>query len=183
MLAYKGFRKDLTCTMGKGVFQYEPGKWYDEATAHCAKDGFHATDNPLDVLSYYDRADDRYFIVQLEGNIDEDGVKSRISAPRIRLLREITKRELYKDGVMWIIDHPKAEWPEEMNKDVGHAGGRGNVLVRGENPRAAGAVGDAIFLLKENKNGKITDAGAYIIDGVKYKPGVYYDVKGDAVNE
>ena len=28
MRAYKGFHKDLNCTMGKGVFYYEPGKWY-----------------------------------------------------------------------------------------------------------------------------------------------------------
>lgn len=26
MRAYKGFHKDLNCTMGKGVFYYEPGK-------------------------------------------------------------------------------------------------------------------------------------------------------------
>ena len=34
MLGYKGFRKDLTCTMGRGTFQYEPGRWYDESLAH-----------------------------------------------------------------------------------------------------------------------------------------------------
>ena len=53
MLAYKGFNKNLTCTMGKGTFQYEPGIWYSEENARCASTGFHATDNPLDVLSYY----------------------------------------------------------------------------------------------------------------------------------
>lgn len=183
MLGYKGFRKDLTCTMGKGTFRYEPGRWYDETLAHCGHDGFHATDNPLDVLSYYDVKDDRYFIVQLEGNIDEDGVNSRISAPRIRLLREISKRQLYKDGMMWIIEHQNAEWPSAVKKDTGHARGSGNVIVRGKNPRAAGELGDALFLLKEDKTGQITDAGAYIIDGAGFKPGTYYDVKGDAVDE
>lgn len=49
-LAYKGFNKDLTCTMGNGTFQYKPGVWYKEEKAHCARTGFHATDNPLDVL-------------------------------------------------------------------------------------------------------------------------------------
>ena len=52
-LAYKGFNKDLTCTMGNGTFQYKPGVWYKEEKAHCARTGFHATDNPLDVLGYY----------------------------------------------------------------------------------------------------------------------------------
>lgn len=43
-LAYKGFNKDLTCTMGNGTFQYKPGVWYKEEKAHCARAGFHATD-------------------------------------------------------------------------------------------------------------------------------------------
>ena len=49
MIAYKGFNKDLTCTKGKGVFQYEPGKKYVEEKAKCARTGFHAATNPLDV--------------------------------------------------------------------------------------------------------------------------------------
>lgn len=39
MRAYKGFHKDLNCTMGKGVFYYEPGKWYREQEARCADTG------------------------------------------------------------------------------------------------------------------------------------------------
>ena len=35
MIAYKGFNKDLTCTMGKGRFQYEVGKSYKEDSAKC----------------------------------------------------------------------------------------------------------------------------------------------------
>ena len=52
MLAYKGFNSNLTCTMGKGTFQYEQGVKYTEENAHCGADGFHATDDPLGVLSY-----------------------------------------------------------------------------------------------------------------------------------
>lgn len=44
MLAYKGFHSDLTCTMGKGTFQYKQGVKYTEESAHCGRDGFHATD-------------------------------------------------------------------------------------------------------------------------------------------
>ena len=76
MRAYKGFHKDLNCTMGKGVFYYEPGKWYSEQEARCADTGFHATDNPLEVLRWYSGEDDRYFAVELLGNIDEDGYGS-----------------------------------------------------------------------------------------------------------
>ena len=41
MIAYKGFNKDLTCTMGKGRFQYEVGKSYKEDSAKCASRMIH----------------------------------------------------------------------------------------------------------------------------------------------
>ena len=53
MIAYKGFNKDLTCTMGKGRFQYEVGKSYKEDSAKCASTGFHCTEEPIEVLSWY----------------------------------------------------------------------------------------------------------------------------------
>ena len=37
MYAYKGFHKNLTCTMGKGTYQYEINKWYEEKEANCKK--------------------------------------------------------------------------------------------------------------------------------------------------
>lgn len=98
MRAYKGFHKDLNCTMGKGVFYYEPGKWYSEEEARCANTGFHATDNPLEVLRWYSNEGDRYFAVELRGNIDEDGIGSRIAAPEIMLVKELTIDDLYRPG-------------------------------------------------------------------------------------
>ena len=109
MRAYKGFHKDLNCTMGKGVFYYEPGKWYSEQEARCADTGFHATDNPLEVLRWYSGEDDRYFAVELRGNIDEDGYGSRIAAPEIMLVKELTIDDLYRLGVLWMSKHPKSE--------------------------------------------------------------------------
>ena len=72
---------------------------YTEENAHCGADGFHATDDPLGVLSYYNKSDDRYFLVELGGNIDEDGVNSRISAPEITLMRELSKTEMYMSRI------------------------------------------------------------------------------------
>ena len=178
MLAYKGFNSDLTCTMGKGKFQYEPGKWYSEENANCGKNGFHATDNPLDVLSYYGKDSDRYFIVELRGNIDEDGVNSRISAPEIKLVKEITKDQLYHEGVMWMSFHQRAPWAGVIEKDVGDARGEGNIIVRGKKPKAKGKLGDNLYIVRENKDGDIVEIGNYKVDGISFHPNIYYNVKG-----
>lgn len=181
MIAYKGFHKDLNCTMGKRNFYFEPGKWYREEDARCANTGFHATDNPLDVLSYYNGTEDRYFIVNLRGNIDEDGVRSRIAAPEIMLVKEITRDELYRQGVIWISKHQKAPWAAVVKKESGSAAGHGNIVVRGKNPKATGEIGDNLYIIRENKEGDIVEIGAFQVDGVNILPGRYYNAKGGAV--
>lgn len=181
MIGYKGFNKNLTCTMGKGIFQYEPGKWYKEEEAKCARTGFHATDNPLDVLAYYSKADDRYFIVKMRGNIDEDGTNSRIAAPEIMLARELSKDELYHEGVIWMSAHPKAPWAAVVLKQSGDAAGTGNVIVRGEKPKARGKNGDKLYIIRDNKEGYIVEIGAFLVDGVNILPDTYYNVKGGVV--
>ena len=183
MIAYKGFRKDLTCTMGKGTFQYEVGKLYMEEKAKCANTGFHAATNPLDVLSYYNGNEDRYFIVELFGDIDEDGADTRISAEGIVLKKEISKLELYLVGVLWMAEKPLAKWANIVKKDLGDASGAGAVIVRGRKPKARGNLGDTLFLVMEGKDGQVEQIGSWLIDGEKFQNGKYYNVKGDEVRE
>lgn len=182
MKAFKGFREDLTCTMGKGVFRYEVGKWYKEDSAHCQKDGFHATDNPLDVLQYYSRRTDRYFIVELRGNIDEDDVNSRISAPEIKLEREITREKLIALGIEYMIKNPKKKWSNVVNKDEAEGSGDDHVIVRGAKPKAKGLMGDTLWIVKQRKN-EITEVGVFVIDGESYLEDTWYNVNGGVVNE
>lgn len=181
MIGYKGFNKDLTCTMGKGRFQYEVGKWHKEENAKCASTGFHATDNPLDVLAYYNKENDRYFIVKLRGNVDEDGINSRISAPEIMLVKELTKDELYHEGVVWMSVHPRAPWAAVMKKECGEASGSGNVVVRGKKPKARGKIGAKLYIVRENKEGDIVEIGFFQVDGVNILADTYYNAKGDVV--
>ena len=39
MLAYKGFKEDLTCTFGRGTFQYEAGQTIKEESSRCQNRG------------------------------------------------------------------------------------------------------------------------------------------------
>ena len=97
--AYKMFNKDLTCTLGKGKYQYKPGEWIEEPEANCRQNGFHCAKNPLDCLSYYPSWDNsQCWIVEIGGDIDEDSVDSKVSCTRIRLVKRLTLEEFVAEA-------------------------------------------------------------------------------------
>lgn len=178
MIAYKGFNKDLVCTMGKGQFQYEVGQTYTEDTAKCASTGFHCVEEPIETLSWYKGNGSRYCIVDAGGDVHEDGDK-RISCTQMKVLREVTLRQLGMLECKWLMEHPERVYSRQVKRNEGVAENDSIVVVRGKNPRAAGAPGATLFLLKEVKGGKeIEAAGVFEIDGENYLPDVYYKVDG-----
>ncbi len=181
MIAYKGFNKDLACTMGHGTFQYQVGQTYKEDKAQCANTGFHCTEEPLEVREWYYNDNSRYCIVIAAGDVHEDGL-NKISCTEMTILREITLEQLGILECEWLINHPEREYSDQVEKDTGRAGKNGIVVVRGKNPKASGEIGSTIFLLKEGKGTKeIISAGAYRIDGVIYLPDTYYNAEGRQV--
>lgn len=180
MKAYKGFRNNLTCTMGSGTYQFEINKWHTEKKAQCCNTGFHCTDNPLDVLNYYSNDDDRYFIVEAAGDIHEDDVNSRIACTKIRLVKEISLTQLIIAGLVFMKEHPKRKYSSIVRKDKGTADGD-YVIVRGKNPKAAGTKGSVLYLVKEGADGSIEELGVYEVDGKDIKPDKYYNVRGERV--
>ncbi len=186
MLAYKGFSSDLQALMGKSRFQFEPGKTYEETECKCAKNGFHCTENPLGVLTYYQRMDDRFFIVEAAGDINQDGTGSRISCTRLTLKKEITRMQLAALGCEYMRRYPERE-PENgyVTQDKGRCSTRSDfVIVRGKHPRAAGVEGSYLFLVQEKKASKeIVGIYAIEIDGEEYKEETWYGLRGGAVCE
>ena len=177
MIAYKGFNKDLVCIMGKGRFQYEVGKTYKEDKAHCVSTGFHCVEEPIEVLRWYRDKDSRYCIVNAGGDIHEDG-DDKISCTELTILQEITLQQLGALECQWQQLHPEREYSGRVKKDVGTVD-KGIVVVRGKHPKAAGALGTTIFLLKETKQGReIQEVGIFEIDGKEFLPDVYYRVDG-----
>lgn len=90
MSAYKGFDKDLRC---RG-FQYEVGKTYEEKEARICETGFHACENPLNVLQYYPPCyGNRYCEVEQDGEFSEND-DSKIASTKIKISNEISLEEL-----------------------------------------------------------------------------------------
>lgn len=97
VIAYKGFNKDLTC---RG-FQYEVGKEYTEEEVSICNRGFHACENPFDVLNFYgDVLNNRFCVVEQSGQIKKDNNKQVSS--KIKVVAEIGFVGLFKAGVEWI---------------------------------------------------------------------------------
>lgn len=186
MLAYKAFSSDLTARMGSGHFQFEPGKTYEEQECKCAHNGFHCAENPLGVLNYYNSIDDRYFIVEAAGDINQDGTGSRISCTRLTLKKEITRIQLAALACEYMRRYPERETESSyVTKDRGRAKTKGDfIIVRGKHPRAAGAKGSYLFLVQEKKASKeIVGIYAIEIDGEEYKEETWYGLRGGAVCE
>lgn len=100
--AYKGFNKHMQCTPNGKIFQYEIGKEYKEDKADLCHCGFHACENPLDVLSYYNNIDDKFCEVELD-KIDPNRNKdSKICGKKIKIGIEIGFLGLFKAGIEWI---------------------------------------------------------------------------------
>lgn len=181
--AYKMFNEDLTCTMGNGRFQYEPGKWYQEDEANCVRNGFHCAANPLDCLNYYGNWDkSQCWIVVVDGDTDEDGTDTKISATRIKLVRRLDLREFIEQALSYIVVHPQLKMNSRVKTGSAIAEEWDKfVIVRGKDPVAAGVkVGQYIGLLVEEPDTSvIMAAGLYQVDGVDIKPEVYYDVDGE----
>ena len=97
VIAYKGFNKDLT---GR-CFQYEIGKEYEEKEVSVCERGFHACENPFDVLDFYgDVLDNRFCKVEQSGTIKKDDKKQASS--KIKVVAEIGFTGLFKAGIEWI---------------------------------------------------------------------------------
>ena len=100
IISYKGFDKDLKCR----DFQFEIGKSYthDGAVKVC-ESGFHACENPWDVLSYYNVVDSRFCAVSQSGDLQRHGDDSKIASASITISAELKLPEFVKACVDWLL--------------------------------------------------------------------------------
>ncbi|MDO4339136.1 MAG: hypothetical protein Q4C91_13805 [Eubacteriales bacterium] len=175
MIAYKGLKEDLTC---RG-YQFLEGRTNVTEKANCAQNGFHCAENPLDCLCYYGNwRNSVYYVVKAEGDIDEDGIDSKISCTRMTLLKKLPMQELLLHALAYMVRYPGREWNRYVRKEAGKSAD-GFVVVRGKSPRAAGKMGDILALAQEAPDSReIQEAALFVVDGKEYLPDVWYDVNG-----
>ena len=92
----------MQCTPNGEIFQYEIGKEYKEDEANLCHCGFHACENPLDVLSYYNNIDDKFCEVELDEIDPNRNRDSKICGKKIKIDIEIGFLGLFKAGIEWI---------------------------------------------------------------------------------
>lgn len=171
MMAYKGFRGDLTCDLGNGVFQYVPRVVYTTEDSKCAHTGFHCTEDPLECLQWYPLGKgNRYFLVEAGGSIDEDGQDAKISCTQIELLEELSVRALVFHSLVYMVKHPLRSWEKtgsmlEVKPDKAKARQKGAIAIaRGEKPKVCGAAGAVCGLVVE-RDGQITATKFFTVSG------------------
>jgi len=138
--AIKGFNTDMTC---RG-FQYEEGQTYkhDGPPARCTESGFHAIDgNPLSVFSFYPPTKSVYHEAVCGGDIDRDGIGSKITASEITIHARLELRELIARAVDWISAKAKREGDKQLATGYGSSaasnGERSSAVSNGERSSAA----------------------------------------------
>ena len=151
--AYKGFDKDLKC---RG-FQYEVGKEYETDNAEICETGFHACENPIDVLGYYFMDGKagmmRFCEVEQSGKISMGtGEKdTKLSSTKIKIKAEMKFADLVKIGVEWIKEKTfgKNDNDDSYSTQIGSSGYSAKI----------GSSGDSAQINSEGEDSVICCAG------------------------
>ena len=193
-------------------FQYEIGKEYKEDEANLCHCGFHACENPLDVLSYYNNIDDKFCEVELD-KIDPNRNKdSKICGKKIKIGIEIGFLGLFKAGIEWIKnktiftqeDFEKLSSGDDAkigsSGDFAQIGSSGNgtkigssgddcvIMCAGVNSSAKAKIGSWITLVEwkysEEKQRYIPfSVVTKQVDGIEIKEDVYYTLQDGKFKE
>lgn len=182
MLAYKGFRSDLTCTFGSGTFQYQTGQTIKAEGSKAQHTGLHCAENPVECLRWYPLGNgNRYFLVEAAGSIDElGGIDTQLACTEMTLLKELSLKEFAGHAMMYMVKHPLRDWKRESRmlqiaEDKAEAAENGIAIARGQHPKVKGKSGAVLGLIRDN-GGLIEDAKLFVVEG-EIEPDTWYTLK------
>lgn len=181
MKVYKATDADMTCHMGKGIFQYHLGVPAKAPKSKCGSIGLHACEYILDCLSYYSLGDGhRFFAAEAAGDIAEDGANTRISCTELTLIQELSNKDIAREAMLYMINHPRREgWQHAGTgavaaRDTAQTGVKdGIAIARGPEPKAKGCAGAHLGFLREAADGGIRAAKLVTVSG-PIRPDTWY---------
>jgi len=183
MRVYKATGADMTCHMGKGIFQYALNVPAVADKSKCGNTGLHACEYVLDCIGYYCLGSgNRFFAAEAEGDIAEDGTNTRIASTKLTLLYELDNKEIARAAMQYMIKHPKRNGWEKTGNMLMVAESEaqmpwkdGIAIARGENPRVKGHAGAHIGWIREC-NGEIKNAYLLTVQG-PIRPDTWYTIE------
>lgn len=181
MIAYKAFCGDLSARLGK-EYQYEIDKIHRETEANCGRNGFHCCENPLDCFNYYrDTQGDRYFEVEISGDLDETWGDSAIAGTEIKILRELSLKGMVEAAIEYMLNYPDRDdiyrrGYISVMRDKAETND-GIAIARGKHPAVRGTEGSIIAMVKEDENGNIIGAWVEEVDGHRIEADRWYQLK------
>ena len=149
IISYKGFDSNLKCR----DFQFEVGKTYTHTgVVKACESGFHACENPWDVLSYYNIADSRFCVVEQSGDLQRHGDDSKIASASITISAELTLPEFVKVCVNWLL--------KSCSADTVAASGDGSQLAASGNGSQLAASGYGSRLAASGDGSRLAASGS-----------------------
>lgn len=168
MWVYKALNPGLVCL---GV-QLKSGMNI-EPEANCKRNGWHAAEDPLDCLTYYhDEKNSELWVCDAGGDIDEDGVDSKVSCTHLRLIKRLTLEEFVIHAIAYMLRHPERRKREAFHHGSIH-------IVCGPTPKASGKAGDVLGLLQERDGRR--GVAVFTVDGSTYLEDVEYTIREEVI--
>jgi len=157
LVSYKGFDKDLQC---RG-FQFEIGKTYTAiGKIEACQNGFHACENPLDVLSYYGPGTSRFAIVEQGGTTARHDKDTKIASATITIKAELSLPDFIRKGAARIIAAAKGNTATGIGGHAATTGYYGHAAATGIGGHAA-TTGDYGHAAATGDSGHAATTGYY----------------------
>ena len=141
--AFKGLDKNFQC---RG-FQYAVGETYThKGEVVACESGFHACENPLDVLDYYPLdCDIRFAIVKASGSISRDG--NKLASASIAIEAELKLPEFIAHAINYvkaICNQDKAPDPSGYYSQLAASGDYSQLAASGKDSIAVGVANNCL---------------------------------------
>jgi hypothetical protein len=162
LIGYKAFNKGLVCN----GFQYELGKEVSikEKPIRCGNYGFHACDNPLDVLNYYDLCESEFAVVEASGDIDRtDAEDTKFATNKIKVTAKLDLPEFIKASVdfVWNSCSNKGIFDKAKNLVSKASSGDYSQLASSGDYSQLASSGDSAKLASSGDSAKLASSGDY----------------------